>query len=435
MWSQLSTKKRLVALPLLAILLVNVAFAGTALAAPRIWVSSADLERDATLVGESVGVELQMHNNGDGGAITVEIHANGTKIESKRVQVPADSDKKESIPITLEEPGRYKISTQDETAGVLTVTKFRAMSTENRDDGRTTRLRAGAVPAGEPLTATLSTADNQSLSLQRVTMTASGSSFNRSVATYAPADGASFSVPDSRSGSVIGAIEMDAISGVDTTSLRVSVDRDRIRESGGQSDGVRIYRKANGSYVPLETEQVATTESTIVYEASTNGGTQFVVGSLSPTFDVRSTKLGTNDATDGQQVVLTTTVANVGPIAGDYGAEMRVDGITVDRQNVSLQPGESKTVTLQHTVRSKGEYAVRLGEEDVGSVVLTSDSVSGTEQPSDAETGTSGDESSDKGLLDAEPSLPSIGDIGAIELAIGASIALVGGGLILLLRH
>lgn len=435
MWSPLSTKKRIVALPLLAILLVNAAFAGTAVAEPQIWVSSADLERDATLVGESVGVEVELHNRGDGGVIRIDVEANGSEIASERIHVEANSEKTAVIDVALDEPGEYEITAKDKTAGTLTVTRLRDASVSQRDDGKTVLVRAGSVETGEPLTAKLPEADNQSFDLQRVTMTASGSAFNRSIATYAPADGAPFSVPSTENSPVLGAIDMDSVSNVSTSSMRVAIDRETIRDNRIQTDEVRIYRRANGSYSELATEQVDTTEESIVYEATTDGGSQFVVGSLTPEFDVRSKKISTDDADDGQRISLTTTVANEGPVAGDYVAEMRVDGVTVDEKTVTLAPGESKTVVLQHTITRKGEYEVSLGSESAGSVVLTSDSVSTEDQTGDAETGNAESPVSDESLLDAEPSLPSLGDIGAIELGIGASVALVGGGLILLLRR
>lgn len=435
MWSQLTTKKRLVALPLLAILLINAAFAGTAVAEPQIWISNADLERDATLVGEEVGVEVQLHNRGDGGVIRVDVSANGSEVTSERIHVEADSDKKAVIDIAFDEPGQYKITAKGKTAGKLTVTRLRVASVSQRDDGQTALVRAGTVQSGETMTANLPNADNLSFDLQRISMTGPGSSFNRSIATYSPADSASFSVPSDRGASIVGAVEMDSIPGVDTTSMRLAVTRDAIREKGLQTDGVLVYRKANGSFTPLDTEQVGTTEESIVYEASTDGGSQFIVGVLSPEFDVRSTNLDTEDATDGQRITLTTTVANEGQVAGDYVAEMRVDGVTVDEQTVTLQPGESTTITQQHTVTRKGEYEIGLGEESAGSIVLTSDAVSNADQSSGDEAESTGPESTDESFLDAGPSLPSLGDIGTVELGIGASIVLVGGSLLLLFRR
>jgi hypothetical protein len=431
----MSTRKRSVALLLLAILLVNVALAGTAAAAPRIWVSDADLEQNSTLAGESVGVVLQMHNNGDGGATTVVIKADGSKIKEQRVQVPGDSDVERTIPITFEEPGEYEITVEDKSAGTLEVTRLLVDSTTQRDDGQTARIRAGATEAGESMTANLPDENDHPFTLQRVTMTSSGSPFNRTVATYAPVDGAPFSVPSSENSPVVGAVDMDVLSGVNTTAMRVAVDRHTIRDSGLQSDEITIYRRSDGTFTPLETEQVGTTDDAIVYEATTDGGSQFIVGSLSPDFQIRSTSLETDDADDGQQITLRATVGNDGPVAGDYIAEMRVDGVTVTEQTVSMAPGESQTVALQHTVTKKGEYQIGIGEERVGSIVLTSDSVSSTNQESDGETDATGESSTDESLLDASPSLPSIGNIGALELGVGASIALVGGGLLLVLRR
>ena len=438
MWSHTTSKKRLVALPLLAILLVNAAFAGTAVAEPRIWMSSASLERDATLVGEEVSVVAQMHNRGDGGVMRVTVTANGSDVASERIHVESDSDRKAVINVSFDDPGTYRIKANDDVAGTLTVTRLRVASVTERDGGQTAIVRAGGVEAGEPMTAKLPARDGQSFALQQVTMTGSGSSFNRSVATDAPADGASFSVPSGQGASLVGAVEMDAISGVDTTSLRLAVDRDALNEHELESDGVTVYRKTDGSFTPLATEQVATTEDSIVYDASTDGGTQFVVGALTPEFAVRSADVETEDASDGQRVTLTATVANEGQVAGDYEAEMRVDGVTVARQNVTLQPGESKTVELDHVVTSKGEYDVGLGAERVSSVILTSDTIQGSEEADSAEPDDGDSKSTDDGLLDAEPSLPSlpaIGDVGTLEVGIGAGIVLLGGGLLLFVRR
>lgn len=435
MWSQLSTKRRLIALPLLAILLSNAAFAGTAVAAPQIWVSGADLERDATLVGESVGVEVQLHNRGSGGALTLSIEANGSEITSERVQVEGDSSKEVVLNVSFDEPGQYSITAKGKAAGTVAVTKLRVTSVTQRDDGRTSQVRAGAIEAGEPLTANVPDTGNQSFALQRVTMIGSGSAFNRTVSTYAPVDGAPFSVANSDESPVIAAIEMDAVSGVNTSSMRVGIDRDAIRESGVGADEIRIYRKGGGSYTELDTEQATTTEDTIVYEASTDGGTQFVVGSLAAQFDVRSTTLGSEDAPGGQRIKLTPTVANDGPVSGEYVAEMRVDGVTVDQQTVTIASGESTAIPLDHTVDQKGEYQVSLGAESAGSVVLTSDAVADDEASTESEREGSKTEASDESLLDAAPSLPALGNISVLELGIGSSIALVGGGLILLLRR
>lgn len=69
-------------------------------------------------------------------------------------------------------------------------------------------------------------------------------------------------------------------------------------------------------------------------------------------------------------------------------------------------------------------------------VILTSDAVASGEQSTETRAATPEDEASgDDSLLDADPSLPTLGDVGVLELGIGASIALVGGGLLLLLRR
>lgn len=444
--NNLHTSKRIVALPLLAILLVSVALAGPALGASNIWILSADATQDSVLAGESVPVEVNLKNSGDGGAVTLDVAANGTVVASERVQMDARSEKRVNVSIGLDEPGTYKlrvhgVSDQSRGAGRITVTRFRVAEVTERDDGRTALLRAGEVESGTELTADFPPAENVSFALERTTMTSSGERFNRSVSTYAPTDGAPFSVPDGEGASVVGAVDMESVSGVDTTSVQVAVDRSALRESGLDSDNVVVYRRTNGSYVPLETERTSSTSDRAVYEATTDGGERFVVGSLEPAFAVESKRLATSTGGDGKQITLTATVRNDGPIAGDYVAEMRVDGTTVSDRTVSVPAGESRTIDLNHTVTAQGDYEVALGNQSVGSVVWTGDGVS-TADPAAGDDSVSDDSDGSPsevagGPLDAAPSLPSLpslGDVGVIELGIGAGVVLVGGGLLLLLR-
>ncbi len=439
--NNLHTSKRVVALPLLAILLVSVALAGPALGASNIWILSADATQDSVLAGESVPVEVNLKNSGDGGAVTLDVAANGTVVASERVQMDAESEKRVNVSVALDEPGTYKlrvhgVSDQSRSAGRLTVTQFRVAEVTDHDDGRTALLRAGAVESGTELTAEFPPAENASFALERTTMTGSGERFNRSVSTYAPTADAMFPVPDGESASVVGVVDMEPVSGVDTTSMRVAVNRSALRENGLDADDVVVYRRTNGSHVPLETELTSSTSDRAVYEATTDGGDRFVVGSLEPAFVVESKRLATSTGGDGKRITLTTTVRNDGPIGGDYVAEMRVDGTTVSDRTVSIPAGESRTIGLNHTVTAQGDYEVALGNQSVGSVVWTGDGVS--THDSVVGDGADGEPSeaagNPLGAAPSLPALPSLGDVGVIELGIGAGVVLVGGGLLLLLR-
>lgn len=66
----------------------------------------------------------------------------------------------------------------------------------------------------------------------------------------------------------------------------------------------------------------------------------------------------------GDQVSVEVTVDTVGDAAGESALELRVDGETVDSASVSLDPGESQTVTLTHTFESAGEYDLAVAGEE-----------------------------------------------------------------------
>jgi CARDB len=96
------------------------------------------------------------------------------------------------------------------------------------------------------------------------------------------------------------------------------------------------------------------------YAVSVNGesAATVVVELPPPEFEVRETSIDRTTVPIGEGIEVTATVANVGGRAGTFGAELRVDGLSVATREVRIEAGAEESVTLTHTFTGPGEYAV-----------------------------------------------------------------------------
>jgi len=78
MWSEPTTSNRRTGIALLLVAVLLVSSVGPVLAAPRVFVASADLEQSRAVTGESVNVSFELRNTGDPGAAGIEVTVNGS---------------------------------------------------------------------------------------------------------------------------------------------------------------------------------------------------------------------------------------------------------------------------------------------------------------------------------------------------------------------
>ena len=78
-------------------------------------------------------------------------------------------------------------------------------------------------------------------------------------------------------------------------------------------------------------------------------------------FEVTSLTVSPDQVAPGQEVMVSATVENVGPVEGFYEATLTVDGETVDTEAVSLAPGARQTVSFVLVKDEVGTYSVEIG--------------------------------------------------------------------------
>ncbi|WP_225333825.1 hypothetical protein [Halomicrobium urmianum] len=354
----------------------------------------------------------------------------------------ADSERTITTNFTVDQPGTYKIRANDEGAGWLVVGNSVVETTAERADGRTSRVRVVGASPGSSVTADFPESDGD-LAMSSLTMTTDRSSFDRRVATYAPPENASFPVPDGPTSTVFGALTVEPVNDVADDTLRVNVDRSRLSTRDVAASDVQAYSYDDGTYRTVPTGVVETTNAHVTYEVQANGSA-FVLGVLQPEMEVRERAVNVTETDDGWRFALDATVENVGPVGGEYAAAMAVDGESVDDGSVEIDAGETRTLHFEHVVTESGTYDVALDGEVVQTVAVSGDgSDSGTDGGTDTAgsdggsptaTDGGGAEDGSSGGLDVDLSVPSVDDLGVRNVVIGASVAVLAGGVALIRR-
>ena len=116
------------------------------------------------------------------------------------------------------------------------------------------------------------------------------------------------------------------------------------------------------------------------YDISVSGETAGTVTVLEPaSFEVTDAALADSEIIEGDTVKTTATVENSGDLEGTYEAELEIDGQTVDSQSVTLDGGESTTVSFDRSFSDAGSYDVSVSGETAGTLeVLTPPDIEAT---------------------------------------------------------
>ncbi|WP_226480722.1 CARDB domain-containing protein [Natrinema amylolyticum] len=103
--------------------------------------------------------------------------------------------------------------------------------------------------------------------------------------------------------------------------------------------------------------------------ARSAGGSSGSAPSESPAIERSSVDVSPSTVGAGETVTATATYRNVGETTESVTATLTVDGTAVDRRTITLEPGESRTVTFERTMEWAGTYEV--GIDGTGSASVT----------------------------------------------------------------
>lgn len=88
-------------------------------------------------------------------------------------------------------------------------------------------------------------------------------------------------------------------------------------------------------------------------------------------FEIRSNSLNTNDLYLDERLTVEISVENVGEVEGEETLTFAIDDSAKDAQEVSLDPGESRTVDFTWEADEVGEFEVGINDENVGVITVT----------------------------------------------------------------
>jgi PGF-CTERM protein len=112
------------------------------------------------------------------------------------------------------------------------------------------------------------------------------------------------------------------------------------------------------------------------------------VGSQEPDIVVTSLSLNQTDLTTGESVLVEAEVRNDGAAAGTGSVGLTVFGEQVTAEEVSLEPGETTTVTFVQRFDAVGEYDVIVGDQSQTVTVGTASGGTGGGDPGEETTTT-----------------------------------------------
>ncbi len=158
---------------------------------------------------------------------------------------------------------------------------------------------------------------------------------------------------------------------LDTVTFTFRVKKSQVQAMGLSADQVSLYRYHDGEWTELSTSRTGESTDYYRYSATSPGLSVFAISQSSTqaaTFQVTDASLDPSELQPGDSTTVTATIENTGDRDGTFTAELRVDGVTVDQQDVSVPAGETETITFSRAFDDEGTYDVAVSETSAGSV-------------------------------------------------------------------
>lgn len=216
------------------------------------------------------------------------------------------------------------------------------------------------------------------------------------------------------------------------------LSREALQASGTAPADVAMYHydETGGEWEELPTAVIEETEESVRFRAETDGFSEFAIGFKRARLGIADASIAERDLVPGGSLQVELAVTNSGGASGTFTTELHVDDELVERADVEVAPGSTRTVVLEHEVSEAGTYAVRVNDRSLGEVLVEPGTGDGEDQPS-ADEGTS-EAAGGAGSSTAEPDSPG-GILPGGRFVAAIALLVVGGAIgaaaVLLLRH
>lgn len=218
----------------------------------------------------------------------------------------------------------------------------------------------------------------------------------------------------------------DAVRG---TVITFRVSKQLLKDRGVEPNDVTLYRYSDGSWTAQDTWHTTNEFGKHVIEAQVNGLSYFALGldgakpAGTGSSDLSISGVSTNVSTlgVGETVAVTATVTNDRSQSVNADIPLSVDGETVTTRTVSLDAGESKTISFTYQFSEQGSYEVAVGNTVAGTVTVEPAEQSGDGTGAEnAGSDGSGDDASET----TSTGMPGFGGLTALLAALLALLSL-----------
>ncbi len=151
----------------------------------------------------------------------------------------------------------------------------------------------------------------------------------------------------------------------DTATIEVlkKIGGDPIEGANVSVDDKVIGTTGSDGKITYTSEKSGTVKISVAKDGFTEESTSLKVKDLEAIFEVSNLVINPIEVKAGKNTTISANVENAGNAAGEYNAELSVNGSVVDSQDVSLGIGNNTTVTFEHSEENPGTYNVTIGEQ------------------------------------------------------------------------
>jgi hypothetical protein len=161
---------------------------------------------------------------------------------------------------------------------------------------------------------------------------------------------------------------------VSSATYEFSVSKQRLADRGLDTTDVALYRYEDNGWTELDTRHLGSTETAHQFEADSPGLSTYAIsqrGAAQANIGVTEAAVSTTDVQVGEDIEVTATIENQGSAAGEFTANLDVDGRTLDSKTVELGAGEQTTVTFMTSFETADDYTVSVSGVTAGAVSVT----------------------------------------------------------------
>ena len=129
------------------------------------------------------------------------------------------------------------------------------------------------------------------------------------------------------------------------------------------SDGQTLGKTGSDGKFTYPANKTGTFELSVAKEGFANETASIEIKDFEAIFVVSNLVIDPLQVSAGDEATIKANIENTGNAAGNYSAELKVNGTVVDSQNLSLDVGQNTSVSFKHKEEVPGTYNVELGDQ------------------------------------------------------------------------